>query len=88
MNAFYTRGRCVVKPFLMHTIDTGTVSKKAYGVHIRAVNVTRGNRQGNNAFNETIAQGGFYIPTASSPDQLWSDSDSAIYCKLWQEMDH
>ena len=44
MNELYANERTTVNPFLLHTIDTGNVSKKAYGVAIRAVNVTRGNR--------------------------------------------
>ena len=31
-------------------VDTGTVSRNAYGYHVRPVEMTRGNKQGNNAF--------------------------------------
>lgn len=34
----------------MNFIDSGRVSHMAYGAHVRAVEMTRGNRQGNNAF--------------------------------------
>lgn len=37
-------------PYLMNFIDSGRVSHMAYGAHVRAVEMTRGNRQGNNAF--------------------------------------
>jgi hypothetical protein len=41
----------------MEKIDTGNVSKQAYGTHIRKVEIARGNRQGNNAFmDETTGQ--------------------------------
>ena len=36
--------------YLMNFIDSGMVSKMAYGTHVRRVEMTRGNRQGNNAF--------------------------------------
>lgn len=38
--------------FLIEHVDTGMVSKKAYGVRVRKVQMARGNRQGNNAFLE------------------------------------
>ena len=34
----------------MNKVNTGHVSNKAYGTRIRQVEMTRGNRQGNNAF--------------------------------------
>lgn len=34
----------------MHFVDTGKVSRMAYGTAIRQVGMTRGSRQGNNAF--------------------------------------
>jgi len=37
----------------MNFINQGTVSNMAYGTHIRQVGMTRGNRQGNNAFLQT-----------------------------------
>jgi hypothetical protein len=36
--------------YLMNFIDSGMVSHMAYGVRVRKVEMTRGNRQGNNAF--------------------------------------
>lgn len=36
--------------YLMNTIDSGMVSHMAYGARVRRVEMTRGNRQGNNAF--------------------------------------
>lgn len=46
-----------IKTYLMEKIDTGYVSKQAYGTHIRKVELARGNRQGNNAFmDETPGQ--------------------------------
>jgi hypothetical protein len=36
--------------YLMNTIDSGMVSHMAYGTRVRRVEMTRGNRQGNNAF--------------------------------------
>lgn len=35
---------------LLTRVDTGSVSYKAYGTAVRAVQQTRGNRQGNQAF--------------------------------------
>jgi hypothetical protein len=37
---------------LLEIIDTGMVSDNTYGTEIRKVNVSRGNRMGNNAFLE------------------------------------
>ena len=34
----------------MNFVATGSVSHMAYGAHVRGVEMTRGNRQGNNAF--------------------------------------
>ncbi len=36
--------------YLMQFIDSGMVSHMAYGARVRKVEMTRGNRQGNNAF--------------------------------------
>ena len=52
MLAFYGVDRTQPKEFLLNKINTGTVSRRAYGVRVRQVNVTRGNRQGNTAFDE------------------------------------
>lgn len=38
------------EPYLMQIVETGKVSHMAYGTAVRAVAMTRGNRQGNNAF--------------------------------------
>jgi len=38
--------------YLLNVIETGRVSNMAYGAHVRSVQMTRGNRQGNNAFLE------------------------------------
>lgn len=38
------------EPYLLNFIDSGNVSNMAYGARIRKVQMTRGNRQGNNAF--------------------------------------
>ena len=43
-------GRDTDDPYLMSFVDSGMVSRMAYGTHVRAVQMTRGNRQGNNAF--------------------------------------
>ena len=48
-NALFT-SRSRDDPYLMNFIDSGRVSHMAYGAHVRAVEMTRGNRQGNNAF--------------------------------------
>ena len=67
MSSFYG-DRVKPRDFLLQTIDTGRVGKKAYGVNIRQVNVTRGNRQGNDAFKESSRQVyGFVIPKISNP---------------------
>lgn len=41
---FYTSSRVQVRQFLLHKINTGSVSYKAYGAAIRSVAMTRGNR--------------------------------------------
>ena len=43
-------GRATAQPFLINYIDSGMVGEMAYGTRVRAVQMTRGNRQGNNAF--------------------------------------
>ena len=43
-------GRHADDPYLMNFVATGSVSHMAYGAHVRSVEMTRGNRQGNNAF--------------------------------------
>jgi hypothetical protein len=48
----YSGGRGADEPYLMNFIDSGRVSHMAYGAHVRSVQMTRGNRQGNNAFLE------------------------------------
>jgi hypothetical protein len=40
--------------YLMSFIDSGMVDKMAYGARVRKVQMTRGNRQGNNAFLEYV----------------------------------
>ena len=50
MNNLYQTNRTVDDPFLLNIVQTGNVSSMAYGTAIRAVQMTRGNRQGNNAF--------------------------------------
>lgn len=49
LSELYTQRKHVRQP-LLQKIQTGNVSHKAYGARIRAVEMTRGNRQGNNAF--------------------------------------
>lgn len=49
-NQFYIQDRVKVRESLLTRIDTGKVSYKAYGTAIRSVQMTRGNRQGNQAF--------------------------------------
>jgi hypothetical protein len=44
--------RVVAEPYLLQSFDTGEVSDHTYGMQIRKVNVSRGNRKGNNAFLE------------------------------------
>ena len=51
-NNFYFNDREQPPEYLLSKVNTGNVSKKAYGVNIRPVQMTRGNRQGNNAFLE------------------------------------
>ena len=63
MVEFYGADREKSKDYLLHKINTGKVNRKAYGTNIRSVQMTRGNRQGNMAFNEdgyTIS--GFLVP--------------------------
>lgn len=62
MAEFYGLKRVLPKPYLLHKIDTGKVARKAYGTAIRAVNMTRGNRQGNMAFNENKQKFGQLAP--------------------------
>ena len=62
MTDFYATDRVQLQDFLLNTINTGHVSRKAYGTSIRAVNVSRGNRQGNNAFRESILRVGYLVP--------------------------
>ena len=79
MQRLYCNDRVTTKAFLMQTINTGHVSRKAYGTNIRSVNVTRGNRQGNNAFNEgTGMSSGYMVPTI-----VWGPSSG----KMLQNMD-
>ena len=40
--------------YLISYLDTGMVSHQAFGVHVRKVQMARGNRQGNNAFMEKL----------------------------------
>lgn len=49
-NALFSTDRKQDDPYLMNFINTGHVSHMAYGAHVRSVEMTRGNRQGNNAF--------------------------------------
>jgi len=44
---FFVNNRVKVREPLLTRIDTGKVSYKAYGTAVRAVQMTRGNRQGN-----------------------------------------
>ena len=41
-----------MEPYLLDIVKTGQVSSMAYGARIRNVEMTRGGRQGNNAFLE------------------------------------
>lgn len=50
MHNLYVSDRVRVKPYLLHKVDTGSVSHMAYGAEVRRVEQTRGNRQGNQAF--------------------------------------
>jgi hypothetical protein len=52
LTELYAQRKNVRQP-LLQKIQTGNVSHKAYGARIRAVEMTRGNRQGNNAFAVT-----------------------------------
>lgn len=42
---------------LFQVVNTGRVSQAAYGVHVRAVNMSRGGREGNNAFLADLHMG-------------------------------
>lgn len=53
MVEFYGDDREKSKDYLLHKINTGKVNRKAYGTNIRSVQMTRGNRQGNMAFEES-----------------------------------
>jgi len=44
LNHFFVNKRPHIKNYLMEKIDTGNVSKQAYGTHIRKVEIARGNR--------------------------------------------
>lgn len=43
MHKLYT-GRSMDPPFLLNIVSSGRVSRMAYGTHVRAVEMTRGNR--------------------------------------------
>ncbi len=45
-------GRETYPQLLINEVDTGSVSDMAYGTKVAQVQMTRGNRQGNNAFLE------------------------------------
>ena len=47
-----TRDQGQPEPYLISYVDSGMVSNRAYGARVRAVTMTRGGRQGNNAFLE------------------------------------
>jgi len=49
----------------INKVNTGSVSVAAYGVHVRSVNMSRGGREGNNAFLADIHVGNGYL---SLPD--------------------
>ena len=44
LSNFFVSRRPSVKQYLLAKIDTGFVSKQAYGTHIRKVEIARGNR--------------------------------------------
>ncbi len=44
--------RVTYPQLLINEVDTGSVSDMAYGTRVAQVQMTRGNRQGNNAFLE------------------------------------
>lgn len=48
----YFNDRVSLPQYLMNFVDSGMVSHMAYGSRVRKVQMTRGNRQGNNAFLE------------------------------------
>ncbi len=44
------------EPYLINFVDSGSVNDMAYGAWIWSVQMTRGNRQGNNAFLSQASQ--------------------------------
>jgi hypothetical protein len=61
----YVAKRTQPKEYLLNLIKQGQVSYKAYGTKIRTVEMTRGNRQGNNAF---LDYDGHFNTHASMPN--------------------
>ena len=81
-NEFYYLDRNQPSEYLLHQINTGNVSSKAYGVKIRAVNMTRGNRQGNNAFVERHPNvAGFSVPVLNVTSNFDTD-----FCRIFGKM--
>ena len=66
MREYYAQ-RAQPRAYLLHRINTGFVSRKAYGTAIRAVSMTRGNRQGNMAFDESMINYRDPIPLLRAP---------------------
>ena len=58
------------EPFLMQIVETGKVSHMAYGTAVRSVAMTRGNRQGNNAFLQDQFMPGIYTHMFNYPELL------------------
>ncbi|OMJ69090.1 hypothetical protein SteCoe_33275 [Stentor coeruleus] len=51
----------------LKSIGTGFVSKQAYGVQVRTVQMSRGGREGNNAFLSEEAAPEYFLPARISP---------------------
>ena len=65
-----------IKEYLLNKINTGNVSRHAYGTHIRKVEVSRGNREGNNAFLHE-----FHV-SGDVPDIFKSKTKWQVYRKI------
>lgn len=50
LNSFYGDDRVKPRKYLLNYVDSGNVAATSYGQAIRRVEMTRGSRQGNNAF--------------------------------------
>lgn len=86
---FYDTLRRQPKDSLLNRHETGRVSNKAYGTAIRPVEMSRGNRQGNNAFTASKWFRGLHqIPTNYWPATGASVKTFKAYSQLMKQNDN